>query len=43
MVLVSSSKLGAALRLYESLGFVHRPLPAGLPYVTADVLMALDL
>jgi len=43
MVLVSSSKLGSALRLYESLGFVHRSLPADVPYVTADVFMVLDL
>ena len=43
VVLVSSSKLGAALRLYESMGFVHRPLPSELPYATADVYMELDL
>jgi ribosomal protein S18 acetylase RimI-like enzyme len=43
MVLVSSSKLGAALRLYESLGFEHRPLPATVPYATADVFMELEL
>lgn len=43
LVLVSSSQLGSALRLYESLGFVHRPLPADLPYESADVYMELDL
>jgi ribosomal protein S18 acetylase RimI-like enzyme len=43
VVLVSSSRLGAALRLYESMGFEHRPMPAGIPYATADVYMALDL
>jgi putative acetyltransferase len=43
VVLVSSSRLGAALRLYESMGFEHRPLPAGLPYATADVYMVLSL
>ncbi len=43
VVLVSSSRLSAALRLYESLGFVHRPLPDTVPYETADVYMELDL
>jgi ribosomal protein S18 acetylase RimI-like enzyme len=43
MVLVSNSKLGAALRLYESLGFAHRPLAATQPYATADVYMELEL
>lgn len=43
VVLVSSTKLGAALRLYESLGFVHHPPPAVLPYATADVFMERDL
>ena len=43
MVLVSSTRLGPALRLYESLGFVHRPLPEGLPYASADVYMELAL
>jgi ribosomal protein S18 acetylase RimI-like enzyme len=43
IVLVSNSKLGAALRLYESLGFAHRPMPATVPYETADVFMEMDL
>jgi putative acetyltransferase len=43
VVLVSSSRLSAALKLYESMGFVHRPLPADVPYETADVYMVLDL
>jgi ribosomal protein S18 acetylase RimI-like enzyme len=43
MVLVSSTKLGAALRLYESLGFVHQPPPAVSPYATADVFMQYTL
>lgn len=43
LVLVSSSKLGSALRLYESMGFVHKPLPPVLPYESADVYMELDL
>ena len=43
LVLVSSSRLQAALRLYESLGFVRRPLPEVRPYVSADVYMELEL
>jgi len=43
VALVSSTKLTTALRLYESMGFVHMPLPADLPYATADVYMELEL
>ena len=43
VVLVSSSRLGAALKLYESMGFEHRPLPDALPYATADVYMVVSL
>jgi ribosomal protein S18 acetylase RimI-like enzyme len=43
IVLVSSSRLGAALRLYEALGFDHVPPPDHPVYSTADVYMALDL
>jgi ribosomal protein S18 acetylase RimI-like enzyme len=43
LVLVSNSKLQAALRLYERLGFTHAPLPADVPYATADVSMCLKL
>jgi hypothetical protein len=43
MVLVSSSRLGAALTLYESVGFRRRPLPPDVPYATADVYMEIDL
>ena len=43
LVLVSSSKLGSALRLYESMGFMHKPLPPVLPYRSADVYMELEL
>ena len=43
VTLVSSTKLGAALRLYESLGFVHQPSPAVQPYATADVFMLHEL
>jgi GNAT superfamily N-acetyltransferase len=43
LMLVSSSRLRAALRLYESMGFQHRPLPSPPPYATADVCMELEL
>jgi ribosomal protein S18 acetylase RimI-like enzyme len=43
VVLVSNSRLGPAIRLYEGMGFQHRPLPADVPYATADVYMELDL
>jgi putative acetyltransferase len=42
-ILTSSTKLTAALRLYESLGFQYRPVPADVPYRTVDVYMELDL
>lgn len=37
--LVSNSGLGAAVRLYERLGFQHRPFPFPRPYADADVYM----
>lgn len=43
MMLVSSTRLQSALRLYERMGFTHRPLPSPLPYETADVCMELRL
>ena len=43
VALVSSTKLTTALRVYESMGFVHKPLPASQPYATADVYMELEL
>ena len=43
VVLLSSSKLGPALKLYESLGFEHRPLPGDQPYETADVYMEREM
>jgi hypothetical protein len=39
----SSSKLAAALRLYETIGFERKPLPADQPYATPDVYMELEL
>lgn len=43
VVLVSNSALVPALRLYESLGFQHRPPPETRPYIDADVFMELTL
>ena len=43
VTLISSTRLQAALRLYESCGFRHGPLPADSGYVTADVFMEIDL
>jgi putative acetyltransferase len=43
VILVSSSQLAPALRLYESMGFRHRPFPGVPPYADADVYMELDL
>jgi len=43
VVLFSNSQLTSAIRLYEGLGFQHRPLPADSHYLTADVYMELDL
>lgn len=43
VVLLSSRKLVTALKLYESIGFMHRPIPNNQPYETADVYMELEL
>ena len=43
VVLMSNSQLGAALRLYEQLGFRYRPVPPDVAYATADICMELDL
>ena len=43
VTLVSSTKLVAAVRLYDSLGFQHTPEPADVVYETADVYMELRL
>jgi putative acetyltransferase len=43
VTLSSSSRLGPALRLYESLGFARREFPGPRPYVDADVYMTLEL
>jgi GNAT superfamily N-acetyltransferase len=41
--LYSSSKLAGAVRLYESMGFRHLPMPVGAEYETADVYMEIEL
>ena len=43
VMLLSSRKLDAALRLYERSGFIYGPLPAHVPYSSADVYMELTL
>jgi putative acetyltransferase len=43
VTLVSSTKLRAALRLYERLGFAYAPVPQDTGYETADVYMELFL
>jgi GNAT superfamily N-acetyltransferase len=43
LYLVSSTRLGPALRLYETLGFRHLPFPWPPPYTDADVYMELDV
>lgn len=43
VVLTSNHKLTAALRLYRALGFRDAPIPEGLPWVTVDVYMTLEL
>lgn len=39
--LLTNSRLSGAIRLYERLGFVHRPLPGHTEYSRADVYMEL--
>lgn len=39
VVLLSNSRLATAVRLYETLGFRHCPLPPDIKYATADVYM----
>ena len=41
LFLLTNSRLDGAIRLYERLGFVHRPLTADTEYVRADVFMEL--
>ena len=41
--LTSHTDLAPAIRLYESLGFRHEPLPAEVRYASANVYMTLSL
>ena len=43
VTLTSHTSLTSAIRLYESLGFRHEPLPADIRYETANVFMRLTL
>jgi len=43
IVLTSHTSLVEAIRLYESLGFQHAPLPADTRYETANVYMRMQL
>ena len=41
--LLTNSSLHGAIRLYQRLGFAHRPLPPSTGYARADVFMELEL
>lgn len=41
--LLTNSGLRPAIALYESLGFLHRPMPFARPHPDADIYMELDL
>ena len=41
--LLTNSRLTGAIRLYQRLGFQHRPLPPSTGYARADVFMELGL
>jgi len=43
LILYSSSKLPAALHIYEKFGFAHVPLENDIQYTRSDVKMELDL
>jgi ribosomal protein S18 acetylase RimI-like enzyme len=43
IMLLTNSRLAGAIRLYERLGFAHRPLPKDTDYARADVYMVLPL
>jgi putative acetyltransferase len=43
VTLSSSTRLGPALKLYESLGFTREEFPGPRPYADADVYMVLEL
>jgi GNAT superfamily N-acetyltransferase len=43
LMLLTNSRLAGAIRLYERLGFLQRPLPPGTGYARADVYMTMLL
>ena len=43
LFLLTNSSLAGAIRLYERLGFTHRPFPSSTEYSRADVFMELGL
>ncbi len=43
MFLTSHTSLSHAIRLYQSLGFRHSPMPPDVRYATANVYMTLTL
>jgi ribosomal protein S18 acetylase RimI-like enzyme len=43
IALTSNTALTQAIRLYESLGFQHQPMPVDVRYTTANVYMTLGL
>jgi putative acetyltransferase len=43
VILMSNARLAPAVRLYEAVGFEHRPVPADVKYATADVYMVMEL
>jgi GNAT superfamily N-acetyltransferase len=43
LFLRSNASLAPAIRLYERLGFVHAPMPAGTEYARANVYMEMPL
>ncbi len=43
ITLISNSRLVAALRLYERVGFRYEPVPATTRFATGDVFMVLDV
>lgn len=42
LYLLTNSSLHGAIRLYERLGFRHRPMPGDTPYARSDVYMVHD-
>lgn len=43
LYLLTNSSLHGAIRLYERLGFQHRPMPDSTPYARSDVCMVYEI